>query len=172
MIGIGSLIVGAVKAGARIYGGIKQKKAANRQKKRIQELQNDNEDWFNRRYNEDTTQRADAQRLITLTQEAMRRNNRALEGQASVAGATTESVAAAKAANNQMVGDTVSQIAANTANRKDAIEQQYMSNKQALAQELNALDNRQARNTASAVRGTTNEIAPMAENLNKVFGKK
>lgn len=109
----------------------------------------ENQDWYNRRYNEDYTQRADAQRLLTMTQDAMRRNNQASAGTAAVMGGTTESVAAAKAANNQVMADTVSQIAADAANQKNAIEQQYMATKANLVGQLNKTDDKRMKNAAA-----------------------
>ena len=169
-IGIGSLIGGALKVGSSIIGGIKQKKAAKRQQSRINELMQENQNWYDRAYNEDETQRADAQRLITMTQDAMRRNNQAEAGMAAVAGGTTESIAAAKAANNQAIADTVSQIAADAAGRKNAIEQQYMATKRGLIGDLNDIDTHTARQTASAVRNSAGVAAEIAGNLNDELG--
>jgi hypothetical protein len=168
-IGVGSLIGGALKLGSNIFGNVKQRKAAKRQQARLKGLMQDNEDWFNRAYNEDVTQRADAQRLITLTQEAMRRNNQAASGTSAVMGGTTESVAAAKAANNQMMGDAISQIAADAASRKDAIESQYMSNKQALTGDLNAMDVQQMKQIAKGVQKAEG-YADKISNLNDELG--
>lgn len=169
-IGVGSLIGGALKVGSSILGGIKQRRAAKRQQARLNEQMEENQNWYDRAYNEDVTQRADAQRLITLTQNAMRKNNQAAAGAAAVAGGTTESVAAARAANNQAVADTVSQIAADAADRKDAIQQQYMANKQGLIGQMNAVDARTARQTAAAVQGAAGVAGDIADNLNDELG--
>jgi hypothetical protein len=169
-IGIGSLIGAGLKVGSAIFGGIKQRKAAKRQEARVNQMKRENEDWFNRRYNEDATQRADAQRLITLTQDAMRRSNQAAAGTAAVMGGTTESIAAAKAASNQAMADTTSQIAASAEARKDAIEQQYMANKANLNEQLNQIDTKKAQNTAQAVQSGIGAVGDMLGDLNDTLG--
>ena len=97
----------------------------------IAEQQQDNQDWYDRRYNEDATQRADAQRLLQMTEESIKNRNRQAAGTQAVMGGTEESVAAAKAANSQALADATSQIAASADARKDAIEQQYLQRKNA-----------------------------------------
>lgn len=169
---IGAIIGGALKLGSKIVGGIKQRKFQKKQEERINQQLKENEDWFNRRYNEDATQRADAQRLLTMTQDNMRRNSQAAAGAAAVAGGTTESVAAAKAANNQMMADTVGQIAADAANRKDAIEQQYQANKAGLMGDLNALDAQAMKNAAQGARSAGNDAAIIGQNLWEAYGNK
>ena len=170
--GIGSLIGGALQVAQTIGGGIAQKRAAKRQNQRINDQMQANEDWYNRRYNEDVTQRADAQRLITLTQEAMRRNNRAAAGTSAVMGGTTESVAAAKAANNQAMGDTISQIAADAASRKDAVEQQYMANRESYVDALNNVDNQRMRNIAQSVKNANGVAGEIGGNIDDYIAKK
>lgn len=90
-----------------------------RVKENIQAQQQANQNWYDRRYNEDATQRADAQRILTQTEESIRNRNRQAAGAQAVMGGTDESVAAAKAANAQALADATSQIAVNADNRKD-----------------------------------------------------
>lgn len=127
---IGAIIGGALGVAGSIFGNISKKRALRRQKKVLQDRKNANEDWFNRRYNEDATQRADAQRLLTMTEEAIKQRNKAAEGRRAVMGGTDESVAAEKEAGNKAYADVVSQIAASAADRKDAIERQYQERKE------------------------------------------
>jgi hypothetical protein len=127
---IGAIIGGALGAAGSIFGNIAKKRALRRQKQVLQDRKNANEDWFNRRYNEDATQRADAQRLLTMTEEAIKQRNKAAEGRRAVMGGTDESVAAEKEAGNKAYADVVSQIAASAADRKDAIERQYQERKE------------------------------------------
>lgn len=128
---IGSIVSGALGAIGGIFGGIGRNKAIKEQMKMIAEQQQDNQDWYDRRYNEDATQRADAQRLLQMTEESIKNRNRQAAGTQAVMGGTEESVAAAKAANSQALADTTSQIAASADARKDAIEQQYLQRKNA-----------------------------------------
>lgn len=150
MAGIFSAVVGA--AGS-IYGGYQAAKLAKEQESAIEGQQQKNQDWYDRRYNEDATQRADAQRVLTLTEESIKNRNKAAAGSAAVNGGTTESVAAAKAANNQALSDATSQIAASAADRKDNIEATYMENDAAYTQQLNQVKQNQANAIAGAVSG-------------------
>lgn len=159
--GIGSMIGAGMNAAASIYGGIQNAKAYKDVINSIKQQQQDNQDWFDRRYNEDSTQRADAQALLTATEESIRNRNRQAAGAAAVMGGTDESVAAAKAANNQALVDATSKIAAAADQRKDAIENQYMSTKSNLRSQINDMTLKKAQSTADAVK----EVADAAGSL-------
>ena len=141
---IGSIIGGALKAGGAIFGGISASKAMKKAKKNVEAQRKKNQDWYDQRYNEDATQRADAQRILTQTEESIKQRNRAAAGSAAVMGGTDESVAAAKAANNQALADATAQIAANADARKDSIEATYLANDNALTEQLNNLELKKA----------------------------
>lgn len=158
-----------MKVAGAIGGGIAARKAAREANKRLEQQLQDNQDWYDRRYNEDATQRADAQRLITMTEESIKNRNKQAAGAAAVMGGTTESVAAAKAANNAILADTVSQIAADAASRKDSIESQYMTNKANTVAQQNVISQQKAKAITDAIGGVANTAADIAntENLFK-----
>lgn len=162
---IGSAVGAGMKAAGAIAGGIIQRKAMDKVAGNINQLDTENLEWYNRRFNEDATQRADAQRLLTMTTKAMRENNRSAAGAAAVGGASEESVAAAKAANNQMLADTTSNLAAQLAASKDAVEQQYMSTRADIMNQRNALEQQKAAATQQAVQG----VADAAGSIAKAF---
>ena len=99
------ILGGAIGAGlgavGSIFGGISATKAMKRVKKNLQEQRHKNQDWYDHRYNEDATQRADAQAILTKTEESIRNRNKQAAAAQAVMGGTEESVAAAKAANNE-----------------------------------------------------------------------
>ncbi len=130
------IIGAALGAAGSIAGGIFSANAMSKVIDNINDQRKKNEDWYNRRYNEDATQRADAQRLLTMTEESIRNRNKAASGTAAVMGGSEESVAAAKAANNQALADTMSNINAQAENRKAQIEQQYQQRDDAYVQQL------------------------------------
>ncbi|WP_337577697.1 hypothetical protein [Prevotellamassilia timonensis] len=159
---IGAAIGAGLKIGGSIFGGIKMSKAIKKMKAQINNQLKDNQNWYDRRYNEDATQRADAQALLTRTEESIRNRNAAAAGAQAVMGGTEESVAAAKEANNKALSDAVTNIAVNADARKDQIEQQYMNKKGELQDKLNNLTMQGAQNTAQAVNGVAsvgNDIA-------------
>lgn len=137
---LGAIIGGAVGAAGSIFGGISKNKAIKKQMEMVARMQRDNQDWYDRRYNEDATQRADAQRMITLTEESIKKRNKAAAGTAAVMGGTDESVAAEKEANSKALADTTSQIAAAGDARKDQIENQYLSRKENLDNAMRELE--------------------------------
>lgn len=155
------LIGSAIGAAGSIFGGISASKAMKRAKKNVEAQRQKNQDWYDRRYNEDATQRADAQRILTQTEESIKQRNKQAAGSAAVMGGTDESVAAAKAANNQALADATSQIAANAEARKDNIEATYMANDNAFVEQLNQLEQRKAQAIGQAVQGVANAASSM-----------
>lgn len=150
---LGSAIGGALGIGASIFGGISASKAMKKVKRNLEGQMRENQDWYDRRYNEDATQRADAQRILTITNDNIRQRNQQAAGAQAVMGGTDESVAATKAANSQAIAEATSQIAVNGERRKDQIESQYMTTKANLNDKLNNLEQARAQNTAQAVQG-------------------
>lgn len=145
-----------------IFGGIAASKAMKKVKNNIEDQKRDNQNWYDQRYNEDATQRADAQRILTQTQEAIRNRNRQAAGTQAVMGGTEESVAAAKAANNQALADATAQIAVNAENRKDQIEQAYQQRDADLQNRLNDLEINKANAISQAVQGVGSAASGIA----------
>lgn len=91
----------------------------------------------------------------------MKKRSQAAAGAQAVMGGTEESVAAAKAANNQALADATAQIAVNGERRKDAVEQQYQQRDAQLDDALNNLEVGKAQAIGQAVQG----VAQAAGNL-------
>lgn len=159
---IGSIAGGALGAAGSIFGGISASKAMRRVKKDLQAQKQANQNWYDRRYNEDATQRADAQRILTQTEESIRNRNRQAAGAQAVMGGTDESTAAAKAANAQALADATSQIAVNAENRKDQIEQTYQQRDSQINEALNNLEINKAQAISQAVQGVAKAGAGIA----------
>lgn len=155
------LIGSAIGAVGSIFGGISASKAMKKAKRNVEAQRKKNQDWYDRRYNEDATQRADAQRILTQTEESIKQRNKAAAGSAAVMGGTDESVAAAKEANNKALADATSQIAAQADERKDNIEATYLQNDNAFVEQLNAIEQGKAGAISGAVQGVTNAASQM-----------
>ena len=153
---------GALGAAGSIFGGISASKAMRRVKKNLQAQKEANQNWYDRRYNEDATQRADAQRILTQTEESIRNRNRQAAGAQAVMGGTDESTAAAKAANAQALADATSQIAVNAENRQDQIEQTYQQRDSQINEALNNLEINKAQAISQAVQGVAKAGAGIA----------
>lgn len=146
----GAIIGGALSLASTLYGGYKASEAAQKAKGYIDQQIADNQAWYDRRYNEDATQRADAQAVLTRMQESIRQRNKAAQGRAAVTGGTEESVAQEKAINNSALAEATSRIAAAGEARKDAIESQYLQNKAGLTGQLVNVEQGRAGTIASA----------------------
>lgn len=159
---IGSLVGAGLSAVGSVFGGISASKAMKKVKKNLEAQKQANQDWYDRRYNEDATQRADAQRILTKTEEMIKNRNKQAAGAQAVMGGTEESVAAAKAANNQALADATSQIAVNADARKDQIEQTYQQKDAQLQDALNNIEINKAQAISSAVQGVAQAGAGIA----------
>lgn len=146
---IGALIGAAAGIGSAIAGGIKSAKAARRQKAQLEREKAENAAWYERRYNEDATQRADAQRLLRQTQESIRNRNREAASTQAVVGGTEESIAATKEANAKALSDTASAIAAQGETRKGQVEESYRNQDRTINKELGEIEANRAKNIAN-----------------------
>ena len=162
---IGSAISAAAGIGGAIFGGISASKAMKRAKRIVEGQLRDNQNWYDRRYNEDATQRADAQRILTMTNENIRQRNQQAAGTQAVMGGSEESVAAAKAANNQALADATSQIAVAGERRKDQIEQQYLQTKSELNDRLRAIEVGKGAAVTQAIGGVTSAAGVLGESI-------
>lgn len=140
MIGTAAIIGGAAGALGGLLGSNGRNDAIRRQIAMLQQMEKDNKNWFDRRYNEDATQRADAQRILQITEDRIRKRNKAAAGREAVMGGATEDTMREKEAGNQAMADAVSQINAAGEQRKDQIEQQYRQQKNALGMQKAGLE--------------------------------
>lgn len=166
---IGTLIGAGLGAASSIIGGIKARNAAAEAKRMLEQQKADNQAWYDRRYNEDATQRADAQRMLTMTMDRIRQRNKAAAGTAAVMGSSPEAVAAEKSVNAQALADTASQIAAAGAARKDQVENQYLTQKNSLTQQQIANQNQQAANIAQATSAASQALAGAGASVDQLL---
>lgn len=168
---IGALIGAGLGLASSIAGGIANRKARKKQEQMIAQQQRENQAWYDRKYNEDPTKRADTVRLLTQMQEQIKNRNKAAKGRQAVMGGTEDSTTAVKEANNKTLADTTSQIVAANDARKDNIEQQYMNRKNQLQNQQMSIDAEKAADTANAVAGVAGTAANIAASLDSGAGK-
>lgn len=149
----GSIAGGALGAVGSIFGGIAASNAMRKVKRNLEEQRQKNQDWFNREYNKDATQRADAQSLLSRTEEILRDRSRGVAGTQAVMGATDEGVAQAKAAANKVLSDAVTQVGVNDERRKNQVEQMYLSKEDKINSALNELEVGKAQAIKEAAQG-------------------
>lgn len=128
--------IAAATAIASVAGGIAKTAEARRQARRQQQqldaMKADNDAWYNRRYNEDFTQRSEIQRSLEIARNTLQRQNKAAQGVQAVMGGTDASVAAQKEAANNAYAEALAGAAANASAHKDKVESDYRTTKQAL----------------------------------------
>ena len=152
---VGDIIGGALGVAGSIFGGIRASEAMKRVKSNLEDRKRRNQDWFDRRYNEDATQRADAQRILAKTEEAIRNRNRGAAGTQAVMGGTEESMVATKEANAKAMADAAANIAVNGERRKDSIEQMYQQRDEQLDSALNNMEVNKAQAISQAMQGVS-----------------
>lgn len=167
---IGALIGAGLGLASSIAGGIANRKARRKQEQMLAQQQRENQAWYDRRYNEDPTKRADTVRLLTQMQEQIKNRNRAAKGRQAVMGGTEDSTTAVKEANNKTLADTTSQIVAANEARKDAIEQQYQRNKRSIQGQQMQMEAEKSADTANAVAGVAGTAANIAATLDAGTG--
>ena len=106
--------------------------------------------WYDRNYNEDVTQRADAQQLLNYTAEQIKQRNKAAAVTAAVMGSGNETVAAEKEANNKAMAETAAKIAAAGAARKDSVESTYMQGMLGQKDKMSEIEMERAKQIAGA----------------------
>ena len=162
---IGTLIGAGLGLASSIAGGIANRKARKKQKQLLAQQQRDNQAWYDRKYNEDPTKRADTVRLLTQMQEQIKNRNRAAKGRQAVMGGTEDSTTAVKEANNKTLADTTSQIVAANESRKDAIEQKYQQNKRSIQGQQMQMEAEKSADTANVAAGVAGTAANIAATL-------
>lgn len=146
---IGSIIGAGVGLFSSIFGGISAAKKAKKAEEEMQRQRSANNDWYRRRYNEDYTQTAEAQGLMTKAREYAQDQIRNAVGRQAVMGGTTE-VETARKQGADLMSDTLSDLAAMGIRRKENIENQYMQREAQISQQYQNMYNQQAANSTAA----------------------
>lgn len=167
---LGSLIGAGLGVASSIFGGISARKARRKQERMLAQQEQENQAWYDRKYNEDPTKRADTVRLLTQMQEQIKNRNKAARGRQAVMGGTEDSTTAVKEANNKTLADTTSQIVAANESRKDAIEGQYQARKDAIQNKRMGLEAEKANDVASVASGIAGTAANIAATIDGGLG--
>lgn len=162
---LGAILGGALGAVGSIFGGIMASAAAKKQKKYLEQQQKENRAWYNRRYNENVTQRADAQRVLTQLGENLKASNRAAAGVSAVMGGSSETAAATKEANAKAMADTAADIVAKGEANKDNIEAQYRQRDNALQDQIIGVEAQRAQAIGQAVSGVASAAGSIASSF-------
>lgn len=144
-------IAGAVGAlGSSIYGAVASSKQNKKAQELLQQQRDDNRAWYNAKMSQDYTQRADAQAVINRQRELLDEQYKNATATNVVAGGSDASLAMQKAAANDAMAQTMSNIASEASTYKDQVEQAYRSQDAALNQQQAQNQAAQAQATAAA----------------------
>lgn len=144
IIGSGLSVLGSVA------GAIGSARAQKKADKMVAQQKAKNQAWYERNYNQNFLQRSDAQQVLENTRKFYDERMKRSAGANVVMGGTDEALAMEKAAANETIADTMAGINADAASYKDAIEQNYMNQDMALAQQQIAGQQQRAQNIAQA----------------------
>lgn len=128
---IGAILGTAAGLASGIFGGIKSAKAAKEQQKLINEQENKNDAWYNRNYYQNYMDSAEAQAAMKRVENTLKKQTQEARATAAVTGATPEAAIAQQQANNEILSDTATGLAAQSTARKanvDAVNLQNQNN--------------------------------------------
>lgn len=156
------LALGAASAISSIWGGSESAKAAEEQRRMIEQQRNALEAERLRKTNENYIDTAAGQNLIRKAKEVADENWRKAAGAAAVGGSTDAAAQMAKDAGNKMVGDTIADIAAQDTARKDNIDTSYRADISRLDGQLANIQGARAGAIAQAAGGAANALGSLA----------
>lgn len=162
---IGSMVGSGLKIGSSIFGGINATRAMNKVRDNLKAARTENQNWYNRRYNEDATQRADAQSLLNNTRELLMRKAQNAAATNAVMGGTDEAAALDKADSNDTLANTIDKINTAADARKDRIESDYRTTDADYQAKLNDLELNKAKAINEAVNTAANTAGDIAQNF-------
>lgn len=165
-------IIGAVTSiGGGIASAIGASKARKIQEQELKQREERQAATYARRINQDYTQRADAQRMLKITRDALKQRAEAAAGRQAVMGLTDSGLAAEREMAENVMADTASQIAAAGEAQKDAIEQQYEQQQAENSRERTNIAAGKAAATGQAVGQMVQGAGQVAGALTGAFGK-
>lgn len=152
MIGsiLGTAGGGLLQVGSVIGGLVGSKKMNDLAQAELSGRKAENEAWYNQRKNEDYLMRTDVQNTLRKQRELLNEQYKRAKATNIVAGGTDESLALQQQASNDILGDTMADIASNASAFKDNIEAQYRQEKSNLSSQQQAIYDARAKAIAEA----------------------
>lgn len=148
---IGTLIGAGTGIASSVVGGILGASSARKRARALAEERRKNKAWYERRYNEDFTQRADAQAALARMREAMRERSESAAGTAAVMGSGSEAEAQEKEAQNKALAEATQGITAAGEQSKERIESTYRQRDADLAAQQDQAEQAKSQAIAGAV---------------------
>lgn len=115
-----------------IFGGIKSAKAAREQQRLINEQESKNNAWYNRNYYQNYMESAEAQAAMKRVENTLKKQNQEARATAAVMGSTPEAAVAQQQANNEILDNTATGLAAQATQRKTQVDSANQQNQNAI----------------------------------------
>lgn len=115
-----------------IFGGIKSAKAAREQQRLINEQESKNNAWYNRNYYQNYMESAEAQAAMKRVENTLKKQNQEARATAAVMGSTPEAAVAQQQANNEILDNTATGLAAQATHRKMQVDAANQQNQNAI----------------------------------------
>lgn len=147
---VGAIIGAATQVGSSIYGAIKSSQAAKRAEQLLTNQRDENRKWYEQKMAEDYTRRSDIQNFLRKQKDLFDEQYKKARATNVVAGGTDESLALQKAAANEAMGETMADVAAQAADYKDSVEEQYRATDAQLNQQQIGVEQNHAQQIANA----------------------
>lgn len=133
MIGLALGALGGLASG--IFGASKSAKAAREQQRLIDEQERKNNAWYNRNYYQNQMDTAEAQAAMKRVENTLKKQSEEARATAAVTGATPEAVIAQQQANNELLADVATGIAAQGTQRKANVDAVNIQNQNSIDQQ-------------------------------------
>lgn len=170
---VGAIISAAAQVGSSIYDAIKSSQANKRAEDLLRNQRDENRKWYETRMAEDYTRRADVQNILRKQRELFQDQYKRARATNVVAGGTDESLALQQAGANETMGETMADVAANAADYKDAVEQQFREKDDAYNQQQIAMEQNKAQQIANAAGQMGSAVSGLVSGgMNKAGGTK
>lgn len=115
-----------------IFGGIKSAKAAREQQRLINEQEAKNNAWYNRNYYQNYMESSEAQAAMKRVENTLKKQNQEARATAAVMGSTPEAAVAQQQANNEILDNTATGLAAQATQRKTQVDAANQQNQNAI----------------------------------------
>lgn len=164
---VGAIIGAAAQVGSSIYGAIKSSQANAKAQQLLTNQRDENRKWYDERMAEDYTRRADIQNLLRKQKDLFNDQYKRARATNIVAGGTDESLALQKAAANEAMGETMADIAAQSTEYKQEIEDQFRAKDDAFNQQEVGIQQQKAQSIAAAAGQVGSAVSGLMTGLDK-----
>lgn len=169
---VGAIIGTAAQVGSSIYGAIKSSQANQRAMDLLKARKDENKKWYEEKMAEDYMQRPDVQNALRKHKDLLGEQLKRSRATNIVAGGTDESLALGQQAAMESLGETTADIAAQSADYKEAVENQYRTTDAALDQQEMGIHQTQAQTIATAAGQVGKAVSGLTAGLDNVKAPK